>query len=286
MPDIIDVSFDCGSSAGFLAGAGVKTVIRYYSRDTGLPHKRLTRREAEQHAAAGLRLGVVHEARHGDKATSFSHDLGLADADHVLDYGFNVIRQVAGSAIYFGVDFDATRAELGARIEPYFEAIGSVFGARDPGSRYRIGVYGSGLVCQHLMQAGLVELTWLAQSTGWAEFRAFKASQTWTLSQGKAGKVGEIGCDPDERNPDGRAIGDFALNTVPDHAGVAALGEKRVIAGAGLRLRAGPGTEFDVLTLLPFGKTIGAMKVVGDWTMADVDGDGAADGFVSSHFLA
>ena len=48
---------------------------------------------------------------------------------------------------------------------------------------------------------GLVELTWLAQSTGWAEFRAFKASQTWTLSQGRAGKVGEIGCDPDERNP-------------------------------------------------------------------------------------
>ena len=55
MPDIIDVSASCDPHAGFFAGAGVKTVIRYYSRDTGRPSKRLSRQEAQSFAAAGLR---------------------------------------------------------------------------------------------------------------------------------------------------------------------------------------------------------------------------------------
>ena len=46
MPEIIDVSYSCGSQAGYLAGAGVKTIIRYYSRDTGIPKKRLSAQEA------------------------------------------------------------------------------------------------------------------------------------------------------------------------------------------------------------------------------------------------
>jgi hypothetical protein len=43
MPDII---FDCGGSAGFLAGAEVQTIVRNYPRHTGFPEKRLTRKEA------------------------------------------------------------------------------------------------------------------------------------------------------------------------------------------------------------------------------------------------
>ena len=69
MSEVIDVSFACGSYAGYLAGAGVRTVIRYYSRDTGHPEKRLTRPEASAFAAAGLRLAVVHEAKFGDRNT-------------------------------------------------------------------------------------------------------------------------------------------------------------------------------------------------------------------------
>ena len=56
-------------------------------------------------------------------------------------------------------------------------------------------------------------------------------------------------------------------------------------AGPGLGLRAGPGTEFDVIGLVTLGTKIRALKVVGDWTMADTNGDGAADGFLNSHFL-
>ncbi|WP_421381096.1 glycoside hydrolase domain-containing protein (plasmid) [Paraburkholderia sp. DD10] len=57
------MSSRCDSRASALAAAGVKTIIRYYSRDTVRPSKRLTRTEAEQMGAAGLRLCVVHEGR-------------------------------------------------------------------------------------------------------------------------------------------------------------------------------------------------------------------------------
>ncbi len=51
MTDVIDVSQTCGNSAAVLVGANVKTIIRYYSRDTIHPDKRLTIKEAGQFAA-------------------------------------------------------------------------------------------------------------------------------------------------------------------------------------------------------------------------------------------
>lgn len=64
------------------------------------------------------------------------------------------------------------------------------------------------------------------------------------------------------------------------------IGRRRVVAGPGLRVRAGAGTNFDVTGLLPFGATVLAIMTVGEWTMVDTNDDGGADGFVSSHFLA
>jgi hypothetical protein len=58
-----------------------------------------------------------------------------------------------------------------------------------------------------------------------------------------------------------------------------------VNARSGLRLRAGPGTEFDSAQLLPFGYFVHTLKTVEGWTCIDLQGDGIADGFVSSAFL-
>jgi hypothetical protein len=65
-----------------------------------------------QFAAAGIRLGIVHEARHGDKVSAFSQTSGELDGAYAGDYGTNTIGQPAGSAIYFGCDFDASNAQL------------------------------------------------------------------------------------------------------------------------------------------------------------------------------
>lgn len=59
----------------------------------------------------------------------------------------------------------------------------------------------------------------------------------------------------------------------------------RVIARNGLRLRSGPGLDFDIIQVLSSGTTLCVLKVSGDWSMVDLQGDGIADGFVSSHYL-
>ncbi len=119
MTEIIDVSYDCGAQAAALGAAGVKTVMRYYSRDTIRPSKPLRRAEADKLTAAGLRLGIVYEGRYGDKAFNFDRATGVADGVYARHYAATEIDQPAGSTIYFAVDFDATAAEIRDRILPW-----------------------------------------------------------------------------------------------------------------------------------------------------------------------
>jgi uncharacterized protein YgiM (DUF1202 family) len=65
-----------------------------------------------------------------------------------------------------------------------------------------------------------------------------------------------------------------------------ALPRYRVIARDGLRLRAGPGTEFDVLGSLSAGQTVTVLAKQGDWCQTDREGDGLADGYCHGGFLA
>jgi len=286
MPDIIDVSASCGSHAGFFAGAGVKTVIRYYSRDTGRPSKRLSRQEARRFTSAGLRVGAVHEARRGDLIESFTKELGNLDGAHAQGYGASEIGQPAGSAIYFAVDLDASAAQIRDAVLPYFQGIADAFGAAVEGQpRYKVGVYGSGAACAAVLDAGLAELAWLAQSRGWAGFKAFQDSKRWSMRQLMQIRIDEVDCDPDEANPERSEIGDFFLETPSEHETIISGAPLAVIARDGLRLRSGPGTEFNVLRLIPNGTKVHPIKAVGDWTMVDLVGDLAADGFVNTHFL-
>jgi hypothetical protein len=63
----------------------------------------------------------------------------------------------------------------------YFEDIRSIFD--EYGHTYRIGGYGSGMVCDYLLTNGHVDMCWLAQSSGWPGYKAFAASNRWSLSQ-------------------------------------------------------------------------------------------------------
>lgn len=281
--DVIDVCHNCETQAGLLAAAGVKTVIRYYSRDTAMPAKRLSLKEARALAAADLRLCVVHEARHGDRIGSFSQDLGVRDAAYALRFAEKCIGQPRGTAIYFAVDLDARPAEISERVIPYFRGVGSVLAPDGGTPAYRVGVYGSGVVCAALLDLGLAELAWLAQSRGWSGYKDFLQSKRWALKQAMPCRVGEVRCDPNAVNAERPDFGDFALETGADVSGPAAL---TVIARSGLRLRSGPGTGFDVMRVMPFATRVYPIRRGEDWTLVDLDGDGRADGFASSHFLA
>lgn len=293
MATIIDVSSACGGKASALAAAGVRTIIRYYSRDTIRASKRLGADEARQLLAAGLRIGIVHEGRFGDKLENFDHASGLADAAYARTYAAASIGQPGGSAIYFAVDFDARPAQIREQIIPYFQGVADALAQATGEPDYNVGVYGSGATCKAVLDAGLARCAWLAQSTGWAGFTAFSKDPRLTLKQGMPVKIAGVDCDPDS-STDSAVIGDFVLAqaAAPAPAAVAQalLGgdgpRQRINARSGLRLRSGPGVEFDYSRVLPCNTLVFPLKRVGGWTGIDLQGDGVMDGFVSSAYLS
>jgi Domain of unknown function (DUF1906) len=65
-------------------------------------------------------------------------------------------------------------------VDHYFTELNRVMKAD---GRYRIGAYGSGMVCKHLLSKKLAEHCWLAMSTGWPQSKEFQASGNWSLVQ-------------------------------------------------------------------------------------------------------
>ena len=59
----------------------------------------------------------------------------------------------------------------------------------------------------------------------------------------------------------------------------------RVNARSGLRLRSGPGTNFDTIELLPLGRLVFVSKRQGEWVEIDLQGDGIIDGFAFASYL-
>ncbi|MBQ0721122.1 MAG: lysozyme [Gammaproteobacteria bacterium] len=59
----------------------------------------------------------------------------------------------------------------------------------------------------------------------------------------------------------------------------------RIIARGGLRLRGGPGLEFDASTSLPQDAELTVTQHSGDWAEVDCDGDGFVDGWVFASYL-
>jgi Bacterial SH3 domain len=65
-------------------------------------------------------------------------------------------------------------------------------------------------------------------------------------------------------------------------------GKYVVIARSGLRLRAGPGTDFEVERLLPLGTALTVVAIDpihAEWARVDLEGDGLLDGYVHSGFI-
>ncbi len=80
----------------------------------------------------------------------------------------------------------------------------------------------------------------------------------------------------------GEYIWDY-LQLAKSHTGN--RGQYQVNARSGLRVRSGPGTNFDVIDLLPFGHRVYVGRRQGDWVEVDLQGDGVIDGFVFASFL-
>src|SRR5579875_2370133 len=99
--------------------------------------------------------------------------------DAITAYGeAKAVGQPAGSAIYFAVDFNAQRL---APIERYFRGVAAGLAAAGGGrAEYKIGVYGSGVVCAAIKQAGLAQYSWLSNATAWSGSRDY---DDWDIRQ-------------------------------------------------------------------------------------------------------
>jgi hypothetical protein len=60
----------------------------------------------------------------------------------------------------------------------------------------------------------------------------------------------------------------------------------RVTARNGLRMREGPGTAYDIVATLSSGQVVTVVAISGEWSQVDIEGDGLADGYCHSGYLA
>jgi hypothetical protein len=174
----IDLANSTNPVLSQLRDGRIQFVARYY-RDPDSHFPRLTAAEAQRLSALGLKIVAVFEA-HSANPAYFSYARGYWDAVTAAQQAV-AARQPAGSAIYFGVDFNAQGWQL-ASVEQYFRGVDEGMAAAGRGRPpYEIGVYGSGAVCGVVKGSGLARYAWLSNSTAWAGVRTY---QGWNIRQG------------------------------------------------------------------------------------------------------
>lgn len=199
----------CANIAGCIKDGGFDFVLRYYSRTTRLPEKRLTPEEATAIAAEGLPFVIVYQDAN-NKPAHFSRAEGKLDGLYAHDYAVG-LHQPQGSAIYVAVDYDATSGQIASVIAEYFIGIREAFEQKSGGDPlYKIGVYGSGATCAWLRaHLPFVEYGWLALATGWRDYGTYT---DWNLKQfkGSAELCGIAAKDWQENHTQGE-FGHFTL---------------------------------------------------------------------------
>ncbi len=174
----VDLATDASDVLNELKDSRVGFVARYY-RDPDSHWPPLSASEARRLSSLGLKIVAVWEW-HSRDPLRFSYASGYGDAIAAYSQA-RAVGQPAGSAIYFAVDFNPTSQYLDP-IEEYFRGIGAGLAAASGGaSAYRIGVYGSGAVCDAVKRAGLGQYCWLSNSIAWDGSAGY---EDWDIRQG------------------------------------------------------------------------------------------------------
>ena len=174
----IDLGMDTSNMVEELRGSRIDFVARYY-RDPTSSLPALSSQEARKLASLGLKIVAVWEQNSPDPE-NLSYSSGYSDAFSAYKQA-KAIGQPAGSAIYFAIDFNAHELEPA---KEYFRGIAAGLTAASGGrAEYKVGVYGSGAVCDAIKQAGLARYSWLTKSTSWDGSLDYI---DWNIKQGEA----------------------------------------------------------------------------------------------------
>lgn len=98
---------------------------------------------------------------------------------------FYEIYRRSGTELFGGTLGKHGPQDILPQIETYFRDVQRVFleFKQQSGVDFRLGAYGGGLVCDHLLARGLAAYCWLSQSKGLAGYDQFNASKKWALKQ-------------------------------------------------------------------------------------------------------
>jgi len=160
----LDADADCAPFAPQFVADGFKFVVRYYSR---CPKKVLDLAEARTLSAAGLQPVTVYQDTN-NSIELFTAALGASQAAKAVQLA-TALGQPSGGAIYFAGDFDPSPVQVRGPVMEYFHAVHGTLSAYP----FHIGVYGSGLTCRLVRDAGFAKFTWLSQSTGFRDYLSF-----------------------------------------------------------------------------------------------------------------
>jgi len=301
---IIDTPNNAAKVAANLSAQNVKVVVRFFARkpQPGLREKVMASdgnmidgvREPTILIKHGLSIVSLYQYRNNlpEKFSKGLEDTGSAKAEVAADAKAaleqaKLIGQPEGSAIYFGVDFNVSRASVEPILE-YFRAVN-----RTVGSHYAIGIYGNGFVNRTLRQEKLAAYNWISASRSHEETVAFYNSGQWHLFQnqvdrhwfGPPGKC-SMGLDVDTniQNPTVSSIGAWGAGEVNKSRNQKIFDQRRFAIRAtpvvqdGGKDRQGCKPDKSV----PRNASVRILAQSGAWCSVDVDEDGNADGQVKT----
>ncbi len=164
----IDSSAKTTGQGQNLAAAGIRAVGVYLRPD------RCTLPMIADLHNAGLKVWSIYEKGFPTSDAYFTAARGTTDGTAAAAFAASM-RQPRGGQIYAAVDYDPDDSnQHGPTINGKISAYMQAFQAAINPAGYVASVYGSGRTCRILMAKGLARTGWLTQSTGFAEYNAFK----------------------------------------------------------------------------------------------------------------
>jgi hypothetical protein len=203
----IDLPTDASDVLNELRGNRLDFVARYY-RDPASRWPTLSVGEVHRLSSLGLKIVTVWEWHSGTPAY-FSYASGYYDGVSAYRQAYSV-GQPADSAIYFAVDFNAGGYQLW-QVDQYFRGVAAAFAAVSRGRPgYKVGVYGSGAVCDAVKRAGLARYSWLSSAKAWAGYETYA---DWNIRQGDRLPNLSFDHDSDEATDDygGFSLANYAI---------------------------------------------------------------------------
>ncbi|WP_250213316.1 glycoside hydrolase domain-containing protein [Acrocarpospora catenulata] len=167
--------------ADALKAAGYRIVGRYLCNVAGTSlNKMIQPGELAVLAAKGFRVFPIYQTW-GGAAGYFSYAQGVADAFAAIEWagahGF-----LAGTRIYFAVDFDALDHQVTSNVIPHFRGIKETIS--EHAGQYQIGIYGPRNVCSRVAGEGLSSASFVSgMSTGYSGNLGYPLPADWAFDQ-------------------------------------------------------------------------------------------------------